>query len=102
MDTGRNERIRDEMTGKERRLERNERWCRQCGSGLEDEIHAICTARCTLRCVGTARKHTKNMGLKTLSMGVSDVSTAMEDKKEAEKTMVLDEQGLDYADDGTG
>ena len=41
IDTGRNERVLDVVTGKRRRLERKERICRQCGTGTEDEIHVL-------------------------------------------------------------
>ena len=41
IDTGRNERVLDVVTGKRRRLERKERVCRQCGTGTEDEIHVL-------------------------------------------------------------
>ena len=94
VDTGRNERTRDEMTGRRRRLERRERVCRQCGSGVEDEIHAVlyCPRYIALRrglMRDLAREQEEDMGLKTFLVGLSDVSMAMRDREEAEKTMTM-------------
>jgi len=89
VDTGRNERTRDERTGRRRRLERRERVCRQCGSGVEDEIHAVlyCPRYIALRrglMRDQAREQEEDMGLKTFLVGLSDVSMAMRDRKRQE------------------
>ena len=65
---------------------------------MEDEIHAVlyCPRYIALRrglMRDLAREQEEDMGLKTFLVGLSDVS--MEDDDH------VDEQGLDYANDGT-
>jgi len=94
VDTGRNERKRDEVTGRRRRLERKERVCRQCGLGVEDEIHAMlyCPRYVEIRrdlMRELAREQKEDLGLQSFLTGLSEASMVMQDREEAEKTMAL-------------
>ena len=94
IDTGRSEMVRDRASGKRRRLERNERICRQCGVEVEDVTHVLlyCPMYVAIRrdlMRELMNEQSDDLGLHTFLRGLCDVSTIMSDREEAEKTMIL-------------
>jgi hypothetical protein len=94
IDTGRSEMVRDRTSGRRRRLERNERICRQCGVEVEDVTHVLlyCPMYVAIRrdlMRELMNEQSGDLGLHTFLRGLCDVSTIMSDREEAEKTMIL-------------
>jgi len=93
METGRNEWVLDEATGLRRRMEREERTCRQCGTGAEDEIHILLycphfvEARRRLMQDMLAEVTGEDASLRTFLQGLGNESTIMEDREQAEKAL---------------
>ena len=95
IDTGRNERVLDVVTGKRRRLERKERICRQCGTGTEDEIHVLlyCPMYVPIRreLIHDLKKDSPadDTGLVMFLTGLCHAANVQWDRMEAEKTLIL-------------
>jgi hypothetical protein len=95
IDTGRNERVLDVVTGKRRRLERKERICRQCGTGTEDEIHVLlyCPMYVPIRreLIHDLKKDSPadDTGLEMFLTGLCHAANVQWDRMEAEKTLIL-------------
>ena len=85
-------------TGRNEKIQRHERVCKQCNTGVEDEIHVLLYCPVLL---AERQAHIRELreevrtgqgdvtSLLTFLAGLNDATTIAEDREQAEKTMML-------------